>query len=133
MTTKTKEAITIVKNCIGDHGVWASADRYRHQCWTRDFCLATSYLFIYHDVLKNPNIVVNHLVNLSKKQNYDGKIPILYLEDVNAFLRDKIKKSISAGKISFMLERYLDDDLENLTPHTRDSEVLFIIAAKSLI
>jgi hypothetical protein len=45
------------------------------------------------------------------------------------FLLEKIEKSIEKGKMSFMLKRYLDGkfELENLTPHTRDSEVLYII------
>lgn len=135
MENKIREAVSLVKGCIGEKGVWASTDRYRNQCWTRDFCLATSYLFMFDEELKNISIVKEHLLEIAKRQCYDvsnydgknmGKIPILFLDNEREFLRDKIDKSIAMGKKSFMLERYLDGEVENLTPHTRDSELLFI-------
>jgi hypothetical protein len=41
MTQKTIQARAIIDSCRGKHGMWASSERYKHQCWTRDFCLAT--------------------------------------------------------------------------------------------
>jgi len=125
---KAALAKDIITKCIGTNGVWASRERYANQCWTRDFCLATSPVLLYDPDLKNLDIVRIHLMQLLERQKPNGKIPILYLDDEHEFLRDKITKSIETHKMSFMLKRYLDKDIENLTPHTRDSEVLFIIA-----
>jgi hypothetical protein len=130
---KTDEAYSIIKKCVGKKGVWASSDRYSNQCWTRDFCLATYPLFLQDDELKDHDLVKTHLLEIVKKQSVTGKIPILYLDDEKQFLDDKIKKSIKNRSISFMLQRYLDNEIENLTPHTRDSEVLFIIAVSEFL
>ena len=125
--SKMDKALQVIRECIGTKGVWASKDRYQNQCWTRDFCLATSRLFLSHPDLQDLTIVQNHLENLIKMQKPDGKIPILFLDNEKQFLRSRIEKSIQNGKISFMLRRYLEDGLEDLTPHTRDSEILFVI------
>ena len=79
------------------------------------------------------NLVKKHLCEIIKRQKPNGKIPILYLDDEKKFLRNKIEKALEQKAMSFMLSRYLDDELENLTPHTRDSEVLFIIAIDQLV
>ena len=128
MNTKTKHAISIIRSCIGEKGVWASNNRYANQCWTRDFCIATCHLFLHNHLLENLTIVEVHLNNLMLKQRSNGSIPILFLDNEKEFLKNKISKSIQIGSVSFMLERYLNDKLEDLTPHTRDSEVLFVIA-----
>jgi len=125
--SKYEEAEKIINQCIGKKGVWASTERYKNQCWTRDFCLAVC------PYLLNGNkysIVETHLLNIASKQAISGKIPILYLDDEREFLKEKVEKSIEKGEMSFMLKRYLDGELENLTPTTRDSEVLFIIAVR---
>ena len=127
INTKTEQAISIISSCIGEKGVWASSNRYANQCWTRDFCIATCHLFLHNHLLENLTIVELHLTNLMLKQRSNGSIPILFLDNEKEFLRDKISKSIKTGSISFMLDRYLNDRLEDLTPHTRDSEVLFVI------
>lgn len=133
LSDRINEAKSIIKNCIGLKGVWASTDRYRNQCWTRDFCLATCPIFLYNLELKDLQLVQTHLFTITKKQRPDGKIPILYLDDKYTFLQDKIQKSINSGSISFMLQRYLNKEVENLTPHTRDSEVLFIITVAEFL
>src|SRR5579885_2038885 len=89
---KTKEAIHLIKKCVGKNGVWASSDRYKNQCWTRDFCLATLPLFLEHKELKNTDIVKKHLLEISKKQESNGKIPILYLDNEKEFIKDKLEK-----------------------------------------
>lgn len=87
MTTKKEEALHVVRSCIGKKGVWASSERYRDQCWTRDFCMATSWLFMYHPDLVDFDIVYNHLNNIVNKQKSNGKIPILFLDDEIAFVK----------------------------------------------
>jgi hypothetical protein len=130
---KVERAISIIRRCIGEKGVWASSGRYRNQCWTRDFCIATSFLFMHNPDLQNINLVLSHLTNIAANQKSNGKIPILFLDNEKEFLKDKIEKSIETKKISFMLQRYLDNSLDDLTPHTRDSEVLFIITVCELL
>lgn len=130
---KIRDAQDIITRCIGIKGVWASTSRYAQQCWTRDFCLATSYLLMHNPHLQSWDVVSRHLYNLAMRQNSNGKIPILYLDDDIAFLRSKIHQSIATGKIPFMLSRYLDREIENLTPHTRDSELFYIITATEFL
>ncbi|HEU0051347.1 MAG TPA: hypothetical protein VFQ60_04830 [Patescibacteria group bacterium] len=130
-TQKIKAKITaarrLVENCISpmEMGLWASRGRYANQLWTRDFALAGApalALLGRHDVIRA------HIQQLIKRQGEDGKIPILFLDDEKAFLRDKITRSIEQGKMSFVLKRYLEDSVENLSPWTRDSEFLFVLA-----
>ncbi|AYV78861.1 MAG: glycogen debranching enzyme alpha-1,6-glucosidase [Edafosvirus sp.] len=128
MHSKIEYANQIIKNCIGKNGVYASTNRYKNQCWTRDFCLTVCPLLLAETPLKNVAIVKTHLLEIAKRQLPNGKVPILFLDDEIEFLREKVTKSIKTGEMSFMLKRYLDKDLENLTPHTRDGELLFILA-----
>lgn len=132
--TKEQEAIELVKSCWGELGVWASNDRYKHQCWTRDFCMT---IFPIMNNPKSPlfekNLIASHLEQIIKYQAKSGKIPILFLDNEKEFLKSKINKAIKDGKMSFMLQRYLDDELYDLTPNTRDSEILFIIAAMEFV
>lgn len=125
--SKSEEAIQLIRSCFGSNGVWASSARYKNQCWTRDFCLATSHLLMLDGNLKNLDLAEKHLINIADRQGKDGKIPILYLDSEQEFIEDKKKRTQESGKMSFMLQRHLAGQLENLTPHTRDSEVLFII------
>lgn len=127
-TTKAREAENILAACIGRHGVWAGDGRYRRQCWTRDFAFATSPLLLEMEAY---GIVRNHLEELSDRVRGDGKVPILYLDGLRGharFLFDKTRKSVRDGNLSFMLGRYLEGELGNLTPGTRDSEVLYLLA-----
>lgn len=125
--SKLDAALEVVQNALAPLGVCASLDRYQHQCWTRDFCLA-----IYPLLKGSHRAQVNvseHFNQLCERQEASGKVPILYLSDERRFLRARIDKSIRNGKMSFMLERYLENEIHNLTPHTRDAEALFVIAA----
>lgn len=124
---KLKSAGDVIRTALSPSGVCASTDRYQHQCWTRDFCMA-----IYPFVKYTRNwgaTVVEHFNQLCERQEASGKVAILYLNDERQFLRARIDKSIRQGKMSFMLERYLENEIHNLTPHTRDAEALFVIAA----
>ncbi len=132
ISSKEKYAYDLIERCKGVKGVWASTGRYSNQCWTRDFCLTICPLLLLGSE-SDINLVEKHLFELVKRQKFDGKIPILYLDDEKKFLRNKIERALEQKTMSFMLSRYLDDELENLTPHTRDSEVLFIIAIDELV
>lgn len=129
MSSKKEEALQVVRTCIGQKGIWASSERYRDQCWTRDFCMATSWLFMHHKDLVDLELVYNHLNNLASRQKSNGKLPILFLDDEVAFVKKREEREKKDGKTPFMLKRYREGELENLTPNTRDSEVLFVITA----
>lgn len=122
--TKLAQARTILARCIGTHGVWADPSRYRYQCWTRDLVIAIMPQLI---AMEKAEIVRTHLENLSKMQRPNGQIPILFLDRLMPFLYDKVKRSLRDRKISFMLRRFLQGELWNLTPGTRDSEILYLI------
>jgi hypothetical protein len=138
MGDKDKKAIALIQSCFGKRGIWASTIRYKNQCWTRDFCLATCPLLLnksslFHDPNKVMNLIQRHLLELAQRQKPNGKIPILYLDNEVTFVEDKTRQSKRTGKQPFMLQRYLKGELENLTPHTRDSEVLFIITVHEFL
>src|SRR5262245_24648384 len=125
---KFEQAETIVYDCFGRQGVWAGTGRYAHQNWTRDFVFAT----MPHLLWAGENAIVErHLDNLSRRIRPNGQVPILFLDGPQAhlqFLLTKGWKSLRDGKMSFMLRRYLQGELWNLTPGTRDSEILYLLA-----
>lgn len=121
---KTADAQKILGRCLGRHGVWADSTRYRYQCWTRDFVLATMPVLLQMGKFE---IVKTHLENLSKRQRTNGQIPILFLDRALPFVVDKLKRSWRGKQLSFMLKRFLSGQLWNLTTGTRDSEILYII------
>ena len=121
---KSNHAKAILHSCFGTNGVWADPTRYRFQCWTRDLVIAVMPWLLETGQTK---IVRTHLENLSKRQRPNGQIPIVFLDRVAPFLFDKIKRSLKDLKLSFMLRRFLKGELWNLTPGTRDSEILYII------
>jgi len=141
---KLYEAHGILRECFGDNGVWADPSRYRRQCWTRDFGLAIQPLlltFAERDSMHRragncdsaeQTIAERHLCSLEARQRPDGQIPIVFLDGWRGharFLSDKIARSLRDRKLSFMLGRYLQGQLGQLTPGTRDSELLYIVAA----
>lgn len=121
---KPDAAQDILKSCVGRGGVYADPSRYRYQCWTRDLVIAIMDMLI---ATGQSAIVRTHLENLSERQRPNGQIPILFLDRTLPFLRDKIARSWRDKKLSFMLRRFLVGELWNLTPGTRDSEILYII------
>ena len=118
--TKTKQAKEVMRQCMGEGGVWAGIPRYLYQCWTRDFVtsLPTLIEFGYEKEIEQ------QFATLAKKQKHSGQMPILYLDNTPAWLLGKIKKSIEHGKLSFMLKRFFH--VETLTPWTTDSEILYV-------
>ncbi len=121
--SKREKAWEIVEACLmPDFGVFASPDRYRYQCWTRDLALAVAPLLLEHG---RYDIVRTHLHNLCKRQRDNGQIPILFLSDEKKWREQKVAQR---GENSFMVGRYDAGELWNLTPGTKDSEILFAIA-----
>ncbi len=120
---KMVQARRIVDACL-EHGVgvFASPDRYKYQCWTRDLALAVAPLLL---GFGHFDIVHIHLQNLCKRQRDNGQIPILFLSDEKKW---REKKVAERGTNSFMVGRYDAGELWNLTPGTKDSEILFVIA-----
>jgi len=128
MVTKMKAAVKLIEGCISPEGVgiWASRERYAHQCWTRDFVLAAAPAL---RLMGREDVVSAQMTQLIAQQDANGKVPILYLDDPVAFLKAKIDRSIQEGKWSFMLKQFFEPgSVENLSPWTKDSEFLFAIA-----
>lgn len=128
--TKLTLALQMLDDCCGRHGVWASADgRYGHQCWTRDFGLATLPLFLANG---RHDVVARHLASLEARQRPDGRIPILFLDGLwgtARFVTNRLVRSARSRSLSFMLRRWLQGELWDLTPGTRDSELYYCLAA----
>ena len=122
---KLEEAKKIVEGCIGKNGVWASSFRYKYQCWTRDFVIATEDLLLEWG---KDDIVKKHIENLARHQYSDGRMPIMFLDNTVKWLAIKIWNSISNRRISFLLRGYFSKDgIGQLSPWTKDSEILFVL------
>lgn len=120
---KVRKAEEIIRACLSPgNGVFASPDRYLFQCWTRDLALAVAPLLL---KTGEAEIVRVHLENLSMRQRENGQIPILFLSDEEAWRKKKVAER---GTESFMVQRYDAGELWNLTPGTKDSEILYAIA-----
>ncbi len=117
----------ILETCHGRHGTWADPTRYKYQCWIRDAGMAIFPLELDQG---KPETVARHLRSVMARQRVDGQIPILFLDGIVGtvhFLVSKVWKSIRDRRPSFMLKRFLEGELGQLTPGTRDSELHFII------
>lgn len=129
-------AKNLIRTCIGKHGIWADATRYREQCWTRDLSLAMAPAAIKVAGEEGRKAVLRHLHSLAARQRKDGSIPILFLDGAVAharFLATKTLQSVRRGKVSFMLGRYLTGNLGRLTPGTKDSELHFVRAVTEYV
>ena len=122
---KVSAALDILKRCIGEKGIWASPDRYRNTCWTRDLAYAIAPLL--HEMGEH-ELVLNHLRCLSALQRPNGQIPMVFLDDEDAWVHDKEVQEKERGREPFMLKRYREGELWNLTPGTRDSEICYLLA-----
>lgn len=122
-----ENAADILRECVGQAGVWASPTRYRNQCWTRDLGIVLAPVMV---SLGYGSTVDKHLNRLTVLQRPDGKIPILFLDNEQEWLADKRAKEALQGRKSFMLTRYEEGELGNLTPGTTDSELAFILAVQ---
>ncbi len=122
---KLKQAERIIRACIGPKGVWASPARYKYQCWTRDFVIATEEALLDSG---EQEIVKIHLDELIKHQYIDGRIPIMFLDKPLRWLMLKIWHSIKSRRMSFLLRQYFSKDgIGQLSPWTRDSEFLYAL------
>lgn len=123
--SKKDEAWKIVHACFGVNGVWADPTRYRYQCWTRDLALAIQPLLLDSG---HEKMARTHLKNLTEHVRSNGRVPILYLDDVQGFLDEKERLARERGREGFMLKRFREGQLWNLTPGTKDSEILYLWA-----
>ncbi len=121
---KASAALRIFYKCFGHQGIWADPTRYRNTCWTRDFVMAVLPLLLQR---REIDVAKRHLVTLSELQQPNGQIPILFLDNENDWVKMKEAEEIANGKEPFMLGRYRAGQLWNLTPGTRDSEIMYII------
>lgn len=122
---KIEQAINIIESCVGPKGVWASPNRYKYQCWTRDFAIATEEALF--DLGKS-EIARIHLDELAKRQYSDGRIPIMFLDKPLRWLAHKALNSIQNRRLSFLLRQcFKKDGIGQLSPWTRDSEFLYVL------
>lgn len=138
MNKKISEACQVLSQCLGKEGLHASSNRYQEQCWTRDFAHnepAISMLTSDGKMNQNQCVIINHLLNMCKLQTEDGKIPIQFIDDEKKFIMKKMNTCLmttaQTGQVkrSFVLDSFLENKLSNLTPNTKDSEILFIQSA----
>lgn len=127
---KLNEATKIVNACMGRHGAWASGDaRYAGQCWTRDFGMAVMPLMMR---MGRHELAERHLKGLEQRQRSNGRVPILFLDGALGtarFLSSRLVRTVRSQRLSFMLKRWLQGELWDLTPGTRDSELHYCCAA----
>ena len=122
---KIKQAKAIIESCVGRRGVWASPARYKYQCWTRDFVIATEEALLN---LGRQEAVKLHLNELSKHQYGDGRVPIMFLDKPARWLALKVWHSVKSRRMSFLLRQYFSKDgIGQLSPWTRDSEFLYAL------
>jgi glycogen debranching enzyme len=125
---KSRQAMGILASCIGNKGIWASSDRYKYQCWTRDFVIAVLPLILETEDPYYMLVAERHLDQLRKRQKPNGQIPILFLDNTTKWLKIKVQNSIQNKRMSFMLKQFLNKDgVFNLTPWTKDSELLYLL------
>ncbi len=112
----------LMKAC-GRLGIWAGLGRYANQYWTRDLSYSLGYFLLFNG---KQELLKKHISQLIKRQKRNGQIPILFIENRFRFFFNKAVKSLTDRKISFMLKRFLQGKLWNLTPGTKDSEVNYL-------
>lgn len=126
-----QNAQSILYSCQGKTGIFASPDRYRLQCWTRDFVVAVLGVLV-NGSAEQRRLAQMQFNELARRQESNGQIPILYLEQALTWAMQKTTRSVHRykkhGTISFMLKHFLrHGNVNQLTPWTRDSEVLYIL------
>lgn len=122
----------IVQRCFGQNGIWADPARYRNTCWTRDTTLAILPALAIHPSERGDALLKRHFDRLRDLQRADGQIPILHLDDEQAWVRMKEQEQEQEGKVPFMLRRYREGQIGQLTPGTRDSEILYLLGVVDL-
>ncbi|MCB9816051.1 hypothetical protein H6786_01525 [Candidatus Nomurabacteria bacterium] len=131
-TEKSTQALNILQSCYGENGVWASPHRYRYQCWTRDLALAILPALIRFGGERGAGLARRHLEALSVRIREDGRVPILFADDLWKMLGVKVEEAVDRHKIGFPLRRMIEEGgeegLYNLTPGTKDSEIMYIVA-----
>lgn len=124
------QARELVNKCKGRNGICASTQRYAAQCWTRDFGLAVAPLLLHSAATRDVCTVQRHLESLQSRQTPTGHLPTVFPDDEAEFIAHKEKQERDTGKTPFMLKAFRQGTLGDLTPHTRDAELLFLLVAK---
>lgn len=141
------EAKSILASCMGAKAVYAAPVRYYRQGWTRDLALALAPGLATLGGPAEMRLVASHLHEIARRRkplpgatpknettatHFGGaKFPIVFLDGFQAhlhFLREKIGNALASGKLGLSLRRYLRGQYGNLTPGTRDSELMFSYA-----
>lgn len=128
MLEKMAAARIEVASCISAKGmgICASADgRYEGQCWGRDLHWAGAPAL---RAMARHDVVDAHLREVVRRQRPDGKVPILFLDDPERFVRRKEERVRRTGKPSILLDAYRRGELEHFSPWTKDGEYLFALA-----
>lgn len=134
LVKKINEAKRVMAGCVGRNGLYASPERYRYTCWTRDFVYAGQDFLGRSDGGIGPVMVRRHLETLAAKQRPDGRVPVLFLDKTVPWLMMKLVHWIKNRRLSFMLKHYLAaGSIESFSPWTRDSEILFALGVGKLL
>ena len=124
---KLHEANKVMTHLAGKNGIWASSVRYRHQCWTRDSCLAVFWPFLHFPPLQaQQRLVTQQLITLADKQSPEGRIPIVFADDPQNLERHLCQLEADQKRTPYALSQLRKGKFEYITEHTRDSETLFI-------
>ncbi len=122
----SERAKDILRRCCGTNGVHADTQRYKNTCWTRDTTLAVLPAFALNPTPETDRLLMRHFDRLAALQTPEGQIPILHLDDQEAWVAMKEQEERDEGKTPFMLRRYREGGIHQLTPGTRDSEILYL-------
>jgi hypothetical protein len=130
-TEKYTQALNILQFCHGEHGIWASPHRYKYQCWTRDLAFVLPS-FVRFGGEQGVSLVQRHLRSLSERIDGSGKVPILFADDLWKLIEVKYRDALERNKSSFPMRRIIEEGgeqgLYNLTPGTKDSEIMYLHA-----
>ncbi len=85
---KLYAAKSVIDSCKSDLGFYASADLYKHECWTRDlsYCLEGLLAAGYENDVKKA------LKTLWEKQKSSGRVPTLFFDNFTSWLRNSIRR-----------------------------------------
>jgi len=132
-----KTARKIFEKNIGEKGLWASTDRYRWQCWIRDFAIAGLEELLF---LERVDIAESHLEKTAENQDKNGRIPDFFADEYvvpHIVPLHKLYRSIVEGRphiLAIKVAEMIRDrrSYQHLTPWTKDSSLYYITAVHDL-